>query len=122
VGAEEVRNLAAKSANAAQETTGLIENSISKSRLGMEIAQGTAGSLNKIVSGAEKAAALVGEISIASNEQATGIAQINKGVEQVSMVVQANSATAEESAASSEELSGQSELLKEKVSRFILKM
>jgi methyl-accepting chemotaxis protein len=120
--AEEVRNLAAKSANAAQETTGLIENSISKSRLGMEIAQGTAGSLNKIVSGAEKAAALVGEISIASNEQATGIAQINKGVEQVSMVVQANSATAEESAASSEELSGQSELLKEKVSRFILKM
>jgi methyl-accepting chemotaxis protein len=120
--AEEVRNLAAKSANAAQETTGLIEKSISKSKLGMEIAQDTAKSLNKIVSGAEKAAALVGEISIASNEQATGIAQINKGVEQVSMVVQANSSTAEESAASSEELSGQSELLKEKVSRFILKM
>lgn len=120
--AEEVRSLAARSANAAQETTKLIENSISKSELGMKIAQETAGALNKIVSGAGKAATLVSEISISSNEQATGIEQINKGVEQVSVVVQANSANAEESAASSEELSGQSELLKEKVSRFKLKV
>jgi len=45
---------------------------------------------------------------MASNEQASGIAQVNKGLEQVSMVVQNNSATAEESAAASEELSSQS--------------
>ncbi len=120
--AEDVRNLASMSAKAAQDTNSLIESTISKSEIGMKITKGTAGALDKIVAGAEKAAALVSEISIASNEQATGIAQINKGVEQVSMVVQSNSATAEESAASSEELSIKSELLKEKVSKFRLKV
>jgi methyl-accepting chemotaxis protein len=73
------------------------------------------------VHGAEQAAELVGEISSASSEQATAIAQIDQGLEQVSVVVQSNSATAEQSAASSEELSGQSELLHEKVGRFILR-
>ena len=119
--ADEVRNLAARSAKAANETTELIENSIDKSELGMKISRGTAEALDKIVTGTEKAAALVGDISVASNEQATGIAQIKSGVQQISMVVQSNSATAEESAASSEELSGQSEMLKEKVGRFSLK-
>ena len=75
----------------------------------------------EIVGGIEKATALVGGIAEASNEQASGIAQINTGVEQVSQVVQNNSATAEESAASSEELSSQAELLKEMVSRFKLR-
>ncbi|HCC07196.1 MAG TPA: methyl-accepting chemotaxis protein, partial [Clostridiales bacterium] len=73
------------------------------------------------VSGVEKAANLVGNIATASNEQATGIAQINKGIEQVSQVVQTNSATAEESAAASEELSSQAEMLKDLVSKFNLK-
>ena len=81
----------------------------------------TANSLDMIVSGVAKAAELVGQIAIASNEQATGIAQINKGIEQVAMVTQTNSATAEESAAASEELSGQAELLKEMVGKFRLK-
>jgi len=102
--AEEVRNLAAKSAQAARETTELIEEA-----------------LTDIVSGIEKSAALVKDIATASNEQAYGIAQINKGLEQVSQVVQNNSATAEESAAASEELSSQAELLKEMVNRFQLK-
>lgn len=119
--AEEVRNLAAKSANAAKETTTLIEGSINKVQEGTRIANETAEALNKIVIEVEKAANLVGEIASASNEQASGIAQINKGIEQVSQVVQTNSATAEESAAASEELSSQSELLKDMVSRFKLK-
>ena len=71
--------------------------------------------------GIEKAATLVATIAVASNEQASGISQINKGIEQVSQVVQSNSATAEESAAASEELSTQAELLKEMVSNFNLK-
>ncbi|HYH03478.1 MAG TPA: methyl-accepting chemotaxis protein, partial [Bacillota bacterium] len=56
-----------------------------------------------------------------SNEQATGIAQINQGVLQVSQVVQTNSATSEESAAASEELSGQAVMLKEQVAKFKLR-
>jgi methyl-accepting chemotaxis protein len=62
----------------------------------------------------------VGEIANASNEQATGVAQINKGIEQMSQVVQTNSATAEETAAAAEELSSQAELLKKMVGEFNL--
>ena len=119
--AEEVRNLAARSANAAKETTDLIEGSISKVEMGTKLANATAEALADIAAGIDKSANLVGNIANASNEQASGIAQINMGIEQVSQVVQNNSATAEESAATSEELSGQAELLKEMVGRFRLK-
>lgn len=119
--AEEVRNLAARSAKAANETTDLIEGSINKVQIGTNIANETAEALNIIVDETEKAADLVANIADASNEQASGIAQINKGIEQVSHVVQNNSATAEQSAAASQELSGQAELLKGMVGRFRLK-
>lgn len=119
--AEEVRNLAARSANAAKETTDLIEGSIKKTENGTKIASETAQALNKIVDDVAKAAFLVGDIAVASNEQASGIAQINQGIMQVSQVVQSNSATAEESAAASEELSSQAELLRESVGKFRLK-
>ena len=118
--AEEVRNLAARSANAAKETTDLIEGSLDKVQTGTKIATSTAQALDEIVGGIDKVANLVGNIAVASNEQASGIAQINMGIEQVSQVVQNNSATAEESAAASEELTSQAELLKQQVSRFQL--
>jgi len=119
--AEEVRSLAARSADAAKETTVLIEGSIEKVQTGTRIADETASALNEIVDGIEKVSNLVENIAVASNEQATGIAQINQGVEQVAQVVQNNSATAEESAAASEELSGQAELLKQMIDRFQLR-
>ncbi|MFT8350119.1 methyl-accepting chemotaxis protein [Clostridium saccharoperbutylacetonicum] len=119
--AEEVRNLAARSAKAAKETTDMIESSIKKAEGGTRIAQDTADALSKIVNNIEKVANLVGDIAVASNEQASGISQINQGIIQVSQVVQANSATSEESAAASEELSSQAELLKEMVGKFNLK-
>lgn len=119
--AEEVRNLAARSANAAKETTNLIEGSIKKAESGTSIANETAKSLVDIVKGVTQAADLVGDIAKASSEQASAIAQINKGIEQVSQVVQTNSATAEESAAASEELSSQAEMLKDMIGRFELK-
>lgn len=116
--AEEVRNLAARSANAAQETTTLIEGSMKKTEAGTTIANETAQALETIVEGVENAAALMGQIASASNEQATGIAQVNRGIEQLSQVVQTNSATSEETAASAEELSSQAELLRNMVVRF----
>jgi methyl-accepting chemotaxis protein len=119
--AEEVRNLAARSANAAKETTDMIEGSIRKVEGGTKIANETAHALSKIVDGVAKAADLVGDIALASNEQAAGIEQINQGIMQVSQVIQANSATSEETAAASEELSGQAEILKEQVARFRLR-
>ena len=119
--AEEVRNLAARSANAAMETTDLIEGSIKKVEFGTKITNNTAESLDQIVTEVSKAATLVGEIAAASNEQSSAISQINKGIEQVSDVVQTNSATAEESAAASEEFSSQASMLKSMVVKFRLK-
>lgn len=119
--AEEVRSLAARSAEAAKETTALIEGSISKVETGTKLANATAEALGNIAVGIQKSASLVGNIANASNEQASGIEQINVGIEQVSKVVQNNSATAEESAAASEELSSQAEILKQMVGRFQLR-
>ncbi|MBC3888606.1 HAMP domain-containing protein [Acetobacterium paludosum] len=119
--AEEVRSLAARSAEAAKETTGLIEGSIDKVATGTKIADQTAESLRDILDQIEKVTTLVGNIAQASNDQASEIAQITQGIEQVSQVVQTNSATAEESAAASEELSGQAEMLKQMVDAFKIK-
>ncbi len=119
--AEEVRNLAARSANAAKETTAMIEGSIKKVDDGTKIAKDTALALNQIVEGVSEATELVGQIAVASGEQALGVDQINQGIMQISNVVQTTSATAEETAAASEELSGQAAMLKEQVSTFKLK-
>ncbi len=118
--ADEVRNLAAKSAEAASETTTLIEGSIAKVETGTKIANETAGALEEIVEGISKAADLVGGIADASEHQATGINEVNKGIEDVSVVIQSNSATSEESAASSEELYSQADMLKKLVAQFKL--
>lgn len=120
--AQEVRNLAARSADAAKETTSLIESSIKKTEDGMKLTVDTANALNTIVDGVTKAAELVGNIAVSSNEQATAIANINIAVEQVSSTVQNNSATSQESAAASEELSGQAEILKELVGKYNIKV
>lgn len=119
--AEEVRSLAAKSADAANETTIMIEGSIKKVEQGTKLANETAAALSEIVGNVDKASVLVGDIAVASKQQATSISQINAGLEQVSSVVQSNSATAEESAAASEELSGQAELLKTLAAQFKLR-
>jgi methyl-accepting chemotaxis protein len=119
--AVEVRNLAARSASAAKETTALIEGSIKKVEGGTKIANETAAALVRIVDSIEKVYGLVTNISVASNEQAIGVEQINQGITQIANVVQATSATSQETAAASEELASQAEMLKEQVARFKLK-
>jgi methyl-accepting chemotaxis sensory transducer len=119
--AVEVRNLAARSASAAKETTALIEGSIKKVEGGTKIANETATALVSIVDSIEKVYGLISNISVASNEQAIGVEQINQGIAQIANVVQSTSATSQETAAASEELASQAEMLKEQVARFKLK-
>jgi methyl-accepting chemotaxis protein len=116
-----VRNLAAKSAESAKETSTLISNSTEKAELGTRIADETAASLSDIVSGIEESAKIIAEIAQSSVEQNAAIAQINIGVNGVTQVVQQNSATAEESAAASEEMSGQAGVLEDLIAKFKLK-
>ncbi|MCY6484811.1 methyl-accepting chemotaxis protein [Clostridium aestuarii] len=119
--AEEVRNLAGRSANAAKETTTMIEDSIKKVKIGTEIANETAQSLDKIVNDVNMAAKLVADIANASNEQATAISQMNQAIDEVSNVTQMNTATAQESASASEELLSQAVVLKDRIEKFNLK-
>jgi methyl-accepting chemotaxis protein len=119
--AEEVRNLAVRSANAAKETTALIEGSMQRVQAGTQIAQQTAASLQQILDGSTRTAQLLAEIAAASNEQATGIAQVNQGINLVADSTGTNTATAEQSASASEELAGQAVTLRGMVERFRLK-
>ncbi len=119
--AEEVRNLAARSAKAARETAELIEGSVQKTNNGSQIANQTAESLESIFGGISKVSDLAEEIAAASNEQASGIGQINEGLGQIDTAIQQNTATAEESAAAAEELSSQAAELLNMLKRFQLK-
>ncbi len=119
--ADEVRSLASKSAEASQDTSALIENSLKAVENGTQIAEETAQSLLQAVDEVNEMTDIIGQISEASSNQAYSVSQIMVGIDQISSVVQTNSATAEESAAASEELSSQSQLMKSLVGRFQLK-
>ncbi len=118
--ADEVRNLAAKSAEASKSTERLIENAINSVKGGVKLVEETAGSLLSVVDSVDKNIRVMNEISAASQEQSQEIDQVTQGLDQITAVVQNNSATAEESAAASEELSGQAQMLKELVGHFQL--
>ncbi|HEX7655336.1 MAG TPA: methyl-accepting chemotaxis protein, partial [Verrucomicrobiae bacterium] len=113
--AEEVRNLAQRSATAARETAAKIEGAISKTTQGVEISQKVATTLNEIFTKARQVDELASEVAHASGEQTQGITQINKAVGQMDKITQSNAASAEESAAAAEELNAQAELMKQAV-------
>lgn len=113
--AEEVRNLAQKSAQAAQETSAILEANIDLSEQGVAAAERVRNALNEITAQTKKVNELMGEISAASQEQLQGIDQINMSVAQVAIVTQQNAATAEESAAAAEEMNAQAEGMRKMV-------
>jgi methyl-accepting chemotaxis protein len=117
--AEEVRNLAMRSAEAAKNTAEMIEGTLKKTNDGSEIVARTNEAFSKVSESSDKVGELVGEIAAASNEQAQGIEQINTAVNEMDKVTQQNAANAEESASASEEMNAQAEQMKVMVSELV---
>ncbi|QTA82970.1 Methyl-accepting chemotaxis protein signailling domain-containing protein, HAMP-domain-containing [Desulfonema limicola] len=109
--AAEVRKLAERSQNAAKQI-----NSLSISNLG--IAEKAGILLENMVSGIQKTAELVQEISASSEEQADGISQVNKAIQQLDHIIQQNAAATQEMAAGSRDFSDQAERLLQSASFF----
>jgi methyl-accepting chemotaxis protein len=111
--AAEVRKLAERSQIAAQEIGEVAGNSV-------ELAEKAGRLLAEIVPNIRKTSDLVQEITAASNEQSSGVGQINAAVGQLNTTTQQNASSSEELAATSEEMSGQAEQLQQTMSFFKL--
>jgi len=119
--ADEVRSLAARSAEAAQQTAALIADSSTKTQRGMVIAGRTAESLKNIVSGTSAVSSLVSLIYQASSEQASGLQQASLGLEQIDEVTQQNQSNSQECAVAAKDLSERASLMQHGLSRFKVK-
>jgi methyl-accepting chemotaxis protein len=107
--ADEVRALAQRAAQAAHDTTDLIEESIARAKTGASQVREVASGIAAVTDGAQAVKGLMDEVSTASQQQATGIEQVGVAIAQVQQVTERNAAGAEESAAASEELLAQAE-------------
>ena len=117
--ADEVRNLAMRAAEAAKNTSSLIENTIITVRSSNELTRQTQEAFQENVVIAGKIGNLVDEIAAASQEQAQGIGQISTAVAEMDKVTQQNAANSEESASASEEMNAQAEQMKMYVAELI---
>jgi len=106
--ADEVRNLAMRAAEAAKNTSELIEGTVNKIKEGSTLVAKTNEAFNGVRESSGKVGHIVSEIATASQEQAKGIAQINTSTSEMDRVIQQNAANAEESAAAAEELNAMS--------------
>ena len=116
--ADEVRNLAAKSAEAAQNTNSLINRSIQDVKSGTESTDLAVSAMRVIDDCIQSIKELMDEIAAASVQQSEMIALVENGIKEISAVVQTNSSAAEKSAAVSMELSNQARTLNSLISRF----
>jgi methyl-accepting chemotaxis protein len=107
--ADEVRNLAMRAAEAAKNTSELIEGSVTKIGSGSEIVQRTNEIFTRVEESAGQAVQLVEQIAGASREQASGLDQISKAVGEMDKVTQHTASGAEESASSAGELATQAD-------------
>lgn len=116
--ANQVNALADQSAQAAKESSALIETSVKAVEKGMVIAGQTATQLEEVADCSKIITEQVTNIAVTLGTQASEIQQINEGIEQINDVVQTNSATAEECAAASQEMSNEAENLREMIRKF----
>jgi methyl-accepting chemotaxis protein len=119
--ADEVKSLAQRSSEASNEISGIIEDSISQTKNGTEIAKITSQAFEEILERIEGTSQLITEIALSSKEQSDGMNQIAMAMGEIDNVTQQNAATSEEAAASAEELNAQAISMNEMV-KVIAKM
>lgn len=116
--ASEVRNLAQRSAGAAKEIKGLINDSVDKVGVGTSLVDESGKTLARIVESVKKVTDIVGEIAAASHEQTAGIDQVNRAVMAMDEMTQQNAALVEEAAAASRAMQDQAESLNRNIAFF----
>jgi len=118
--AAEVRSLAQRSAEAAKEIKGLIHTSVERVAQGSVLADKAGSTMAEVVTAIRRVTDIMGEISAASSEQSTGVAQVGEAVTQMDQATQQNAALVEQSAAAADSLRTQAEQLVEAVAVFQL--
>jgi len=116
--ATEVRNLASRSAAAAKQIKGLIQDSVGKVNEGTKLVDGSGEVLNEIVTRVKKVTAVMAEIASSSREQASGIEQVNKAITLMDTMTQQNAALVEEASAAAHALSEQATALTTLIARY----
>ncbi|RJR49261.1 MAG: methyl-accepting chemotaxis protein [Desulfobacteraceae bacterium] len=117
--ADEVRNLAMQAADAARNTSDLIEKTVNRISQGSGLVGETSKAFGAVATGSEEVGKLLSEIALASGQQSQGIEQVNKAVSEMDQIVQQNAASAEESAGASEAMNGEAKQMKEIVNKLI---
>jgi methyl-accepting chemotaxis protein len=116
--AAEVRNLAQRSATAAKEIKGLINESIQRVSDGTSLVDQSGKTLGEIVSSVKRVTDIIAEITAASQEQASGIDQVNKAIMQMDEATQQNAALVEETTSASQSMKEQAQELMRQVEVF----
>jgi len=116
--ASEVRSLAQRSANAAKEIKSLIEDSVGKVSTGSALVGEAGKTMTEIVEQVRRVTSLVAEINASTNEQSSGIVQVNQSVASIDQGTQQNAALVEQSAAAAESLKQQASGLLDVIARF----
>ncbi len=118
--ASEVRTLAGRSADAAKEIKGLINDSVDKVEQGSQLVDESGKTLEEIVNGVKKVTDIISEIAASSQEQANGIEQVNSAVMQMDEMTQQNAALVEQATAASRSMEEQAQVLNKRMAFFTI--
>ena len=118
--ASEVRSLAGRSASAAREIKGLIQQSVGNVSQGCRLVEQAGGTMDEIVVSVRRVADIMHDLTTAAQEQSAGISQINQAMGQMDQVTQGNAALVEEAAAAAQSLAHQARSLVASVDLFKL--
>ena len=117
--ADEVRNLAMRAAEAAKNTSNLIEGTVQKVNTGSALVKETSESFNTAAESTTRIGTIISEIAGSASQQANAVTQVTKAIHEIDTVTQSNAAAAEESASASEELNAQAEMMKGSVGNLL---